>query len=362
MSELIYPFDDVPAFGTTLEVADGVYWIRMPLPMSLDHINLYLLEDDDGWWVVDTGIKTREISSHWQTIFENELKGKSIKGVLITHMHPDHIGQAGWICKKFRVPLYMTFGEYYSARTYAKSSAEDLEWTHEAYYRGAGFDDSYFENMKAHFTGYAAFVEPIPSSFIRLSEGTELIIADRRWQVAIGSGHSPEHACFYCEELNLMLSGDQIIPRITSNVSVSAAEPEGNPLKNWMESLEKFFRFPDSALILPSHNTPFVGLHARLRFLIEHHKDHLLALEEACVEPRTAMSLLPVLFKRALDDSHKSMAVGECIAHLNYLIYENKLLRDIDSQGVYHYRSLDPNLVIRGASGSHHRDESPLQV
>mgnify|MGYP003848922363 CR=1 FL=1 len=209
----------------------------------------------------------------------------------------------------------MTFGEYYTAKTYAKSSAEDLEWTMEAYYRGAGFDDRYFENMKAHFKGYAAFVEPIANSFICLSEGTELIIADRRWQVAIGRGHSPEHPCFYYEELDLMFFGDQIIPRITSNVSVSAAEPEGKPLKNWMESLEKFFRFPDSALILPPHNMLFVGLHARLRCLIEHHKDHLLALEEACVEPRTAMSLLPVLFKRVLNDSHKSMAVGECIAH-----------------------------------------------
>ncbi|MEH6556825.1 MAG: MBL fold metallo-hydrolase [Oceanicoccus sp.] len=362
MSDLVYPYSEIPAFGTIFEVASGVYWVRMPLPMSLDHINLYMLEDDDGWWIVDTGIKTQDITRHWQTIFENELKGKPIKGVLITHMHPDHIGQAGWICEKFRVPMYMTFGEYYSARTYAKSSAEDLQWTNQAYYRGAGFDDNYLELMKANYTGYAAFVEPIPSSFIRLSEGMILTIAGKSWQVAIGSGHSPEHACFFCEELDVMLSGDQIIPRITSNVSVSAAEPEGNPLKDWMFSLEKFFKFPDSALILPAHNTPFVGLHARLKFLIEHHKDHLLALEEACVAPRTAMSLLPVLFKRALDDSHKSMAVGECVAHLNYLMYENKLQRNVDSDGVYHYRSIDPTLADRAQPGSHHQDELPLQV
>ncbi|WP_101757066.1 MBL fold metallo-hydrolase [Oceanicoccus sp. KOV_DT_Chl] len=361
MTKLTYPFTDLPEPGCTLEVADGVRWLRMPLPMALNHINLYLLEDDDGWWIVDTGIKWGEVKTLWLEIIRNELKDKPIKAVLITHNHPDHIGQAGWLCSEFKVPLYITVGEYYTARAFSTVTADHLDWTSRRYYLSVGFDDAYFDNMKSNFQGYGAVVEPMPNAFRRLEEGMLLTIAGREWRVVIGRGHSPEHACLYCEELQLLLSGDQVIPKITSNVSVMPVEPEANPLADWLASLEKLKSIPDSTLICPAHNTPFRGLHARLNYLIEHHQDHLLALEEACVDAKTALQLLPVLFKRKLDASQMMMAMGECVAHLNYLVSEQKL-RIEDRAGVYYYLSIDPTLEQRARPGTHHRDDAPMQI
>lgn len=362
MTELVYPFDTTPELGTTMTVAEGVRWLRMPLPLALDHINLYMIEDDDGWWIVDTGMKWGDVQSYWQQIFDNELHGKPIKGVFVTHMHPDHIGQAGWICKKFRIPLHITFGEYFMARSLSTMTKADLDWTTQAYFRSVGFDDNYLEKMKEKFHGFGSVVEALPGAFHRIEEGSEFIIAGRKWTVVIGRGHSPEHACFFCEELDVLISGDQIIPRITSNVSVMPSEPEANPLVDWFASLQKFKQFPATTLVLPAHNTPFYGLHSRLEFLIAHHQDHLLALEEACVSAKNATELLPVLFKRELDAAQMSMAIGECVAHLNYLHKEGKLQREMDSDGVYYYLSIAPDLAERARPGSHQQDDEPIQV
>lgn len=360
--ELEYPYPDIPAFGTKQKLLEGVYWLRMALPMSLDHINLYMLEDDDGWWIIDTGMPLGDTQQHWQQIFDNHLEGKPIKAVIVTHMHPDHVGLAGWICDTWRVPLYMSFGEYYNARCFAKMTAEDLSWTSEAYFKSAGMGDNFYTQFKKNFTGFASVVGTMPGAFIRLSENDVLTIAGHNWRVIIGRGHSPEHVCLYCEELSVLLSGDQVIPKITSNVSVMAVEPEGNPLQQWLESLEKLKSLGADTLVLPAHNTPFRGLHQRLQYLIEHHEDHLLALEEACVTPKTAVELLPVLFTRELDKSQLTMALGECVAHLNYLSYQGRLERQQDEQGVYRFLSIDPTLVERARPGEHHRDSGPMEV
>ncbi|ARN75798.1 MBL fold metallo-hydrolase [Oceanicoccus sagamiensis] len=361
MTDLQYPFEKPPEFGATLEVAPGVYWLRMPLPMALDHINLYLLEDDDGWWIVDTGMKWGKVKDYWQEVFDHSLKDKPIKGVIVTHMHPDHVGQAGWLCDRFQVPLLMTHAEYYQAHFFASFSAEHLTWSTQQYYRRVGLADDFFITMKRDFKGYAGIVEPIPSSFQRLQEGDVLTIAQQQWRVVIGSGHSPEHACLYCEALGVMLSGDQIIPKITSNVSVMPSEPEANPLLQWLNSLQRFMDFPADTLVLPAHNTPFVGIQTRVEYLMAHHQDHLLALEEACVEAKTAHQLLPVLFKRELDNSLMMMAMGECVAHLNYLIYEHKLSRTA-VDGVDYYLSIDASLQQRAKPGKHRQDDLPIQV
>lgn len=362
MSELLYPFDNLPEAGSSIAVANGIRWLRMPLPMALDHINLYLLEDTEGWWIVDTGMKWGEIKTYWNKIFDNELNDKPVIGLLITHMHPDHVGQAGWICEKFAIKMHMTFGEYYTARTLSKVNADDLDWSVQQYYQRVGFSEDYFTQMKENFQGYKAVTEPIPSSFQRIKEGSELIIGGRKWVVVVGRGHSPEHACFYCEELGVLISGDQVIPKITSNISVMPSEPDENPLFYWFESLQRFKQFPETTLVLPAHNTPFTGLHTRLDYLIEHHQDHLLALEEACLSRKSAVELLPVLFKRPLDSSHMLLAVGECLAHLNYLLNEKKLQRETGEDGVYYYLSIDPSLTDRAKPGSHIRDDTPVQV
>lgn len=362
MPELEYPYPEIPPAGKKLKLLDGIYWVRMELPMALDHINLYMIEDDDGWWIVDTGMATGNTQQHWQQIFDEHLDGKPIKAVIVTHMHPDHIGQAGWICEKWRVPLYMTFGEYFNARSFTKMTADDLGWTTEAYFRSAGMDAVFYQQFKENFHGFSRLVVPLPGAFNRLENNDELRIGGRSWRIVIGRGHSPEHACLYCESLSILISGDQVIPRITSNVSVMANEPEGNPLLQWLESLQMLKNIPADTLVLPAHNEPFTGLHQRLQYLIEHHEDHLLALEEACIEAKTAFELLPVLFARELDRSQITMALGECVAHLNYLYRQGRLRRLDDEQGVSRFLSIDPTLKERARPGQHHRDSGPLQV
>ena len=344
-----YLFEDVPAPGELREITAGVQWLRMPLPMALDHINLYLLEDDDGWWVIDTGIAIGPTQALWEQVFATALAGKPVKAVLSTHYHPDHIGMAGWLCERWQAPFYMTQAEYLSGLAFSRMQAGDFSWSSALHLQQAGYTSQQIERARTRFSGFGDYIKPMPTAYRRLVEGTTLMIKGRRWRVVVGRGHCPEHACLYSEALNILISGDQVIPKITSNVSVMGGEPEANPLKEWLASHEHFLEtLPPDALVLPAHNAPFYGLHARLRHLIEHHEEHLLALEEACIDSApTALALLPVLFKRELDDSQQGLALGECIAHLNYLHQRGQLARELNASGQYTYRSIDDTLHLR---------------
>ena len=203
----------------------------------------------------------------------------------------------------------------------------------------------------------------MPSGFRRLEHGDVLTIGHNIWRVVVGSGHSPEHACLYCDALKIMISGDQILPVITSNVSVFPNEPEANPLKSWMESHDKFLDTPDDTLVLPAHNLPFKGVRQRLRDLIGHHEDRMLAIEEHCVEPAVAKDLLPVLFARKLDSRQTMMALGEAIAHLHLLMHRNRIERTLHEDGKYRFRSIDPDLARRAHPDAHDApDDGPIMV
>ncbi|MCP5131799.1 MAG: MBL fold metallo-hydrolase [Pseudomonadales bacterium] len=340
-------------------------WLRMPLPMALDHINLYLLEEDDGWWIIDTGIAIGPTQALWEQIFAESLGGKPVKAVLSTHYHPDHVGMAGWLCERWQAPFYMTQAEYLSGLAFSRMQPEHFSWSSERYLQRAGYAPEQVERARERFNGFGDYIKPMPTAYRRLVDGASLTIGGRRWRVVVGSGHCPEHACLYSETLNILISGDQVIPKITSNVSVMAGEPEANPLKDWLASHERFLdTLPADALVLPAHNAPFHGLHTRLRHLIEHHEEHLLALEEACVEAApTAMELLPVLFKRPLDDSQLGLALGECVAHLNYLHQRGQLARELSGNGQYTYRSIDDTLRLRlRRNRAEPDDQAVLQV
>lgn len=362
---LNYLFDDVPDPGCVREIVPGILWLRMPLPMELDHINLYLLEDEDGWWIVDTGINIDPTRELWEAVFERELGGKPVKAVVSTHYHPDHTGMAGWLCERWRAPFYITEREYFTGLAFSRTQKEHYSWLTEQYFRHCGYDEQQVRRVREHHGGFGSVITPMPTAYQRLYDGRSLRINGLRWEVIVGRGHSPEHACLYCPALNILISGDQVIPRITSNVSVSEVEPEGNPLRDWLQSHERFLEeLPADALVLPAHNAPFYGLHERLRFLIEHHEEHLLALEEACLtgEP-TALELLPVLFKRELKEHHVGLALGECHAHLNFLLHRGQLARREDESGRYRYRSTDETLSMRVRKNTPEADENPpLQV
>jgi glyoxylase-like metal-dependent hydrolase (beta-lactamase superfamily II) len=369
VAELQYPYDEHPSTGTTTEVAPGVRWLTMPMGGgSLNHINLYLLEDTDGWWVVDTGLSLAETTGFWDQIFATELGGKPVTGVVCTHMHPDHIGQALMITDRFRCPLYMTRTEYYQAKAFSQGGPSyQSSWLGKQFYQRAGMPAEYLEALQKSWEGRASSgmsMPEMPPGYLRLEHGDVLTIGGRDWRVVVGSGHSPEHACLYCSSLKLLLSGDQILPVITSNVSVHPTEPYANPLLVWMESHDKFLSTPADTLVLPAHNLPFYGVRDRLRELISHHEDRMLAIEEHCAEqPATARELLPVLFSRELDARQMMMALGEAIAHLHLLLHRNRLERELGEDGCYRYRSIDPDLGRRSHPDRHDApSDQPVMV
>jgi len=358
MSELKYPYAEHPAPGTTQEIAPGVRWLTMPMGGSLNHINLYLLEDDEGWWVIDTGLSIAETADLWDQIFSTQLEGKPVIAVLCTHMHPDHIGQAAMITDRFRAPLYMTRTEYYQAKAFAQGGPSYQDsWLGKQFYQRAGMPLDYLEDLRKAWEqrSSAGMSMPLmPAGYQRLEDKDTLTIGGRDWRVVVGAGHSPEHACLYCASLKIMLSGDQILPIITSNVSVHPTEPEANPLKQWMESHDRFLNTPADTLVLPAHNLPFFGVRDRLRDLISHHEDRMLAIEEHCATtPATAKELLPVLFARELDSRQMMMALGEAIAHIHLLMHRNRIERQLSEDGCYRYYSVDPDLSRRAHPHNH---------
>lgn len=370
MNELTYPYDAHPEPGETVEVAAGVRWLTMPMGGSLNHINLYLLEDRDGWYVVDTGLGTPRTWEIWQDIFANELRRRPVKGVICTHMHPDHIGQAGAITERFRCPLYMTRAEYYQARAFSSGGSfgggSHSSWQGAQFYQRYGMPADYMERLGKIWrqrSGEGMTMPEMPLGYHRIEDGDVLSIGEHDWQVAVGSGHSPEHACLHCKHLGILISGDQILPIITSNVSVHPTEPEANPLHLWMESHDKFLDTPAETLVLPAHNLPFRGVRERLRQLISHHEDRLLAIEEHCVTPRVANELLPVLFARQLDARQTMMALGEAIAHCHLLMHRNRLQRTLHEDGRYRFLSIDPDLPRRAHPNQHDApDDGPMMV
>ncbi len=363
--QLAFPYDKSPHPGALTEVAAGVYWLQMPLPMSLNHINLYLLEGKDGWTIVDAGIRGAETRDLWQQIFDSQLKGKPVDQLICTHMHPDHTGQAGFISELWQAPLLMSYGEYYQARVMSTMMRDGGSWQMSDYFVHAGMDQAFLDEMKASRSNFApdADDKPLPSSFIRLRDGETLKIGDNLWQIITGNGHSPEHVCLYCKEQRLLISGDQILPIITSNVSVQPTEPFANPMVGWLDSHEKFKKLlPDDVLVLPAHNAPFYGVQERLQQLIDHHEDRMLLIEENCAEPQRAIDLLPCLFMRELKDYSLFMGLGECIAHIHCLMSRNRINRTL-KDGVYYYQSIDPSLAERARPGLHEApDEAPLMV
>ena len=340
-ARLVYPFEATPAPGAAIDVAPGVKWMRMPLDGALAFINVWALKDGDGWAIVDTGMQTIDTSAAWNKVFAGALGGAPVTRVFVTHMHPDHIGMAGWITRKFNCRLWISRLEYLMCRVMAADTGRAAPDDGLKFYRAAGWDRAALDTYEARFGGFGRNLHALPDSYRRLEDGDELVIGDHVWRVVMGSGHSPEHACLYCPGLKLMISGDQVLPRISSNVSVFPTEPDGDPLDDWLTSLAAIKpRIPDDVLVLPAHNEPFHGLHARLDHLIRGHERGLTRLHARLAEPKRAIDVFGVLFKRAISPELLGMATGEALAHLNCLMHRSQATRAADADGVNWYSAV----------------------
>ena len=339
-SQLDYPFGDtLPAAGCVLAVAPGVAWMRLPLPFALDHINLWLLREDGGWTVVDCGVALDASKDAWEAVLAGPLAGQPLQRVLATHCHPDHVGLADWLCQRFGARLWMTAGEYAFARMMSAGlPGVDGPSALPHFERHGLVEPDMLEKMRSRKNYYPSLVPSVPTDYVRLQDGQLVTAGDCRWQVITGFGHSPEHAALYCEQLNVLVSGDMVLPRISTNMSVFAVEPEANPLQQYLDSLERFASLPADVLVLPSHGRPFRGLHTRIRQLREHHAERLAEVLAACAgDWRSAAEIVPIMFRRPLDAHQLSFALGEALAHLHKLWRDGIVRRATGKDGIIRF-------------------------
>lgn len=326
-SALSFPFPEPPATATTIEVAPGILWTRIPLPFRLDHVNIYLIEDGDGFAVIDTGIGNEATRQVWQALLSGPLAGRRLTRLIVTHLHPDHIGLAGWLCQRFGLPLLTSQSSYLGCINISLSPGALDAKPYRDFYARHGMDPATVERVSSHGHGYLKMVEPLPLTFTRLVAGDTLTLGGRDFQVLSGDGHAPEQLMFYCPSENLFLTADQVIVKITPNISVWAVEPDGDPLGLYLRSLGQLKeRIPEGALVLPGHQLPFVGLHQRCDELAAHHAGRCRLIAAACARaPHTVADLVPVLFTRALDPHQLGFAFSEVHAHVNFMLRRGEL-------------------------------------
>jgi glyoxylase-like metal-dependent hydrolase (beta-lactamase superfamily II) len=337
---LTYPFAGPPASGEAITVAPDVLWMRVAMPMQLDHINVYAVRDGDGWAVIDCGLALNGTKDEWELLLAGPMGGDPVTRVICTHMHPDHIGLAGWLCERFNAPLIMTRIEYVMARMLLADMGQPAPESGADFYRAAGWDEPQIARYRKEFGRFGMAVSPLPASYQRIREGDRLTLGGRDWLIVIGEGHSPEHACLWRQDDGVVLGGDQILPKISSNVSVWPTEADADPLGDWLASLERMKTvFPDDILVLPSHGEVFRGAHTRLDALIRGHHVALKRLERSLREPKRAVDVFPALFARPVGDGVRGMATGESVAHLNYMLRHGLAVRERDADGVDWWRS-----------------------
>ncbi|HKE42243.1 MAG TPA: MBL fold metallo-hydrolase [Casimicrobiaceae bacterium] len=334
---LAFPFAAPPGPGEAREVAPGILWLRMPLPFALDHINLWLLTDGDGWTQVDCGYGDQPTRRLWETHFSGTLSKRALRRVIATHYHPDHLGNGAWLTRRFDCSLLMPQAEYLTAHAVAGEHSGYRVAAFCALFRSHGLPPDHVAALEARGNQYLRGVPELPNMYQRLMPGAEVSIGGSRWRVLNGYGHSPEHAALYCERLCVCISGDMLLPKISTNVSVSPVEPDADPLARFLASLSVFADLPPETLILPSHGLPFIGAAPRVDQLRAHHAARLAEIEAAAAHPVTAAEMIPVLFRRELDIQQRFFAIGEAIAHLNHLWHAGRFTRTAAADGTLRF-------------------------
>jgi glyoxylase-like metal-dependent hydrolase (beta-lactamase superfamily II) len=335
--EIRYVADAPPETGQAIEVADGVLWMRLPLSMPLNHVNVYALEEDDGWSIVDTGVDHPKLRGVWDALLKGPLGGRPIRRVIVTHHHPDHIGLAGWFQTNFGAELVTTRTAWLFARMLQLDDQDRPTPESVAFWRGAGMaSETLADRVATRPFNFADVVAPMPLGFKCIREGDVISAGGRQWRVRIGNGHAPEHATLWSETDNLVVGGDQFLPSISPNLGVYATEPEADPVAEWLESCSRLSAFSnDSQLVLPGHKLPYRGLPTRLRQLEVNHHSALDRLRQFLSEPRTAVECFTPLFRREISDGEYGLAMVEAVAHVLHLWHKGEVRRSMRDDGVW---------------------------
>jgi len=332
--------DDPPAPGHAREIAPGVLWLRMPLPFALNHVNLWLIEERDGYTLVDCGYGDATTRAHWQQLFATTLQDRPLSHIVATHCHPDHLGNAAWLAAHFGCDIAMTQGEYLAAHALIDGRAGLGQADVRSLFARHGMDGEHLASLAARGNHYHRGVPEAPHAFTRLIDGDTVTMGGRSWQVICGYGHSPEHAALADVGSELLIAGDMLLPRISTNVAVWPGDPDGDPVARFLDSLARFESLPADTLVLPSHGPPFRGIAARVSRLRTHHAQRLDELQQAlatAARPQSAADIIPVLFRRELDLQQRFFAMGEAIAHLNHLWRRGRAQRSVATDGAIRY-------------------------
>ena len=334
-SRLSFPYEEPPERGAVIELAPGILWTRIPLPFRLDHVNIYLIEDGDGWAVLDTGIGDQPTRDLWHALAGGALAGRRLTRLIVTHYHPDHIGLAGWLCERHDIPLFTTQTAYLGCLTISLSPGSLDAKPYRDFYARHGMAPETVDLVSSQGHSYLKMVAPLPPTFSRVVDGDTLTIGGREFRALTGDGHAPEQLMLYCPSENVFLAADQVIARISPNISVWAVNPDGDPLGLYLRSLKRLKTdIPADALVLPGHQLPFHGLHERCDELAEHHAGRCALIAEACAtKPHSVADLVPVLFTRALDPHQLSFAFSEVHAHVNFMLKRGELRHAASKDG-----------------------------
>jgi glyoxylase-like metal-dependent hydrolase (beta-lactamase superfamily II) len=340
MTTIRYPWETPPENGEMVKIAESVFWLRLPLPMKLDHVNIYILDDGDGWTLIDTGMKSRKVQGIWQHLLDGPLLGKPVKRVVATHHHPDHIGLHGWFVEKFGAEYVSTQVAYLTARMLTLDVQDSYTPEQIDFYRRAGMRADLLAARETDRPfNFSDMVHPIPLGFTRIEEGDVIEMGGRTWDIRVDHGHAPDHASFWSRDDNLVLSGDQVIASISSNIGVYPTEPDANPLADWMHSCTRLQEFAHcDHLALPGHKLPFIGMPLRLKQLLENHYGALDRLRVDLQIPKTAGEVMLAVFKRNIEDGEYSLGLVEALAHCNYLWHAGEVRRTLDHDGAYRWK------------------------
>ncbi|MBN8960054.1 MAG: MBL fold metallo-hydrolase [Rhizobiales bacterium] len=339
---LRYPWETPPGPNEVIELRPGVLWLRQKLPFQLNHVNIYLLADGDGWAMIDSGFGNEDTIAAWTALFEGPLKNFNITRLIVTHSHPDHVGLAGWIVERFNCPLVMSQVEYLQSVYHQNRGTEERKEAQRLFFRRHGMDESLTDKLLGRGQDYLTRVSTLPASYRRIAHGDEISIGTRRFKVITGGGHALDQVMLYCAADKLFLSADQVLSKISPNVSVWAVEPDQNSLGEYLASLASLTTtLPYDALVLPGHGVPFYGLKTRIKQLADHHEERCGMIAAACRESaKTSAELVPVVFYKYPLDAHQTgFAAGELIAHLNYMLNEGRLVMEPQSDGILRFRS-----------------------
>lgn len=340
-ASLVFPHAVPPAPGDLIEVAPGIQWLRLPLPYRLDHVNVYLIENGDGWTVLDTGLGTDACRAAWETVLGGPLTGRPLTSMIVTHFHPDHVGLAGWLANRFGLPLSMPRPEYLYSLALQYAPGDLGADMHRPFYRRHGLSPEVTEAVLGRGHHYLRQTTGVPTTYHRIQHGDELCVGARSFQVITGGGHALEQAMLYRADERLFFAADQVIARISPNVSVHAMEPDLDALGIYLRSLSGLRDMVSpEVLVLPGHGLPFHGLHRRIDELLSHHAQRCDAIAAACErQPLSVAELVPCVFHRTLDEHQTGFAFGEVLAHVNHMLRQSRLVLETGADGIDRYRA-----------------------